>query len=152
MTGEKIVFRGQKHWVAPVTDPWKALLLIVASLVIAALQGPETDGVIGFVNRLLGLLETVLMVSGILLIVYNLFNWRSARYMVTNQRVLGQEGILRKRETDSLLASISDVRAKSSFVGRMFGYGSVNILTASGEAGADTFTTVRNAEALKRHI
>src|SRR3954453_19834520 len=150
MTGEKIVFRGQKHWVAPVTDSWKALLLIIASLVIAALQGPETDGVIGFVNRLLGLLETVLMVSGILLIVYNLFNWRRARYMVTNQRVLGQEGILRKRETDSLLMGISDVRSKQSFAGRRLGYGELVILSASGEAGQDTFTSIRNPDEFKK--
>src|SRR4051812_4073977 len=152
MAGEEIVFKTSKHWLAPIADSWKAVLLIIGSLILAWFQTDQADGIMGFINRVLGLVETVLMVGGVLLIVYNLFNWRSAKYMVTNQRVLGQEGLLRRRETDSLLASISDVRAKSSFVGRMFGYGSVNILTASGEAGAGTFTTVRNAEALKRPI
>ena len=128
------------------------MLLIIASLVLAWLQTDQIDGLIGFGNRILGLLETLFMLGGVALIIYNVIAWRSAKYMVTNQRVLGQDGLAHKRETDSLLTSISDVRSKSSFIGRMFGYGSVNILSASGEAGADTFTTVRKADDFKRHI
>ena len=152
MSGEEIVFRSSKHWVAPVTDSWKALLLIIASLVLAWLQTDKVDGLIGFANRVMGLLEIVLMISGVLLLVYNFFNWRSARYIVTNQRVLGTEGIARKRETDTLLMGISDVRSKQSFMGRRLGYGAIQILSASGEAGADTFTSIRKPEDFKRHI
>ena len=152
MNGEEIVFKTSKHWLAPIADSWKAILLIIASLVLAWLQTDQTDGIIGFGNRVLGLLETVLMLGGVLLIVYNLFNWRSAKYIVTNQRVLGNEGLLRKRETDTLLSSISDVRTQSSFVGRMLGYGAIKIYSASGEAGADTFTAVRKADDFKKRV
>jgi uncharacterized membrane protein YdbT with pleckstrin-like domain len=152
IAGEEIVFRTSKHWLAPIADSWKAVLLIIASLVLAWLQTEQTDGLIGFGNRVLGLLETVLMLGGILLIVYNLISWRSAKYMVTNMRVLGQEGLAHKRETDSLLASIADVRTRSSFIGRLFHYGSINIISASGEAGADTFSTVRDHETFKKRI
>jgi uncharacterized membrane protein YdbT with pleckstrin-like domain len=152
MSGEEIVFSTSKHWLAPVADSWKAVLLIIGSLVLAWLQTEQTDGIMGFVNRVLGLTETVLMLGGVLLIVYNIVSWRSAKYLVTNQRVLGEEGLARRRETDSLLQSISDVRSKSSFVGRIFGYGSLTILSASGEAGADTFTTVRKADDFKKRI
>ena len=152
MAGEEIIFKTSKHWLAPIADSWKAILLIIASLVLAWLQTDQIDGLIGFGNRVLGLLETVLMLAGIALIIYNVIAWRSAKYMVTNQRVLGQDGLAHKRETDSLLTSISDVRSKSSFVGRIFGYGSVMILSASGEAGADSFTTVRKADEFKRRI
>ena len=152
IAGEEIVFRTSKHWLAPIADSWKAVLLIIASLVLAWLQTEQTDGLIGFGNRVLGLLETVLMLGGILLIVYNLISWRSAKYIVTNMRVLGQEGLAHKRETDSLLASIADVRTRSSFIGRLFHYGSINIISASGEAGADTFSTVRDHETFKKRI
>src|SRR3954471_22895456 len=146
IAGEDIVFRTSKHWLAPVADSWKAVALIIGSLALAWLQTPETEGLIGFGNRVLGLVETVLMLGGVLLIVYNLITWHSAKYTVTNMRVLGQEGLARKRETDSLLASIADVRTRSSFVGRLFHYGSINIISASGEAGADTFSAVRDHE------
>src|SRR6476659_4867148 len=101
IAGEEIVFRTSKHWLAPIADSWKAVLLIIGSLVLAWLQTEQTDGLIGFGNRVLGILETVLMLGGVLLIVYNLFTWRSAKYMVTNMRVLGQDGLAHKRETDS---------------------------------------------------
>src|SRR3954451_9963938 len=152
ITGEDIVFRTSKHWLAPIADSWKAVLLIIGSLLLAWLQTEQTDGLIGFGNRVLGLVETVLMLAGVLLIVYNLVAWSSARYTVTNIRVLGQEGLARKRETDSLLASISDVRTRSSFIGRLFHYGEIRIISASGDAGADTFTTVRDHETFKKHI
>jgi hypothetical protein len=152
IAGEEIVFQTSKHWLAPIADSWKAVLLIIASLVLAWLQTPQTDGLIGFGNRVLAVLETVLMLGGVALIAYNLVSWHSAKYMVTNMRVLGQEGLAHKRETDSLLASIADVRTRSSFIGRTFHYGSINIISASGDAGADTFSTVRDHETFKKRI
>lgn len=92
------------------------------------------------------------MFGGVVLIVYNLFNWYSAKYMVTNMRVLGQEGLARKRGRDSLLTSISHVRTRSSLVGRLFHFGQINILSALGEAGADTFTAIKDPETFKKRI
>jgi uncharacterized membrane protein YdbT with pleckstrin-like domain len=152
MSGEEIVFKTTKHWLSPVTDSWKAILLIIGSLALSYFQPEQADGIVGFVARLMNILATVLMLAGLLLLVYNFFNWRSARYFVTNQRVLGAEGIARKRETDTLLSSISDVRTRQSFVGRRLGYGEIKIFSASGEAGADTFSSVRQSEEFKKRI
>ncbi len=152
IAGEAIVFRTRKHWAAMVADSGVAVLMIIGALVVAWLQTPETGGLIGFINRVLGLIELALFLGGLGWIVYNLVAWRSSDYVVTNHRLLGQEGLLRKKETDSLLASITDVRSRTSFVGRTLGYGSVSILSSSGEAGADSFTTVRDHESLKKHI
>jgi len=152
MTGEEIVFQTKKHWFAPVADSWKAVLLILGALVLAWLQTEQTAGVMGFVNRVLNLLEIALMLGGIGLIVYNIVAWRSAEYVLTNRRVLGQEGLLRKRQTDSLLTAISDVRMRVTGLGGMLHYGNLQLLTASGEAGVDNFTTVRDAVDFKKAI
>ena len=106
----------------------------------------------GFINRVLGLGEIALFLGGIGSIVYNAIAWKSASYTVTNRRLMGSEGLLRKRETDSLLSSISDVRMRQSAVGRTMGFGDIQIMSSSGEAGADTFTTVIGAVELKKHI
>jgi uncharacterized membrane protein YdbT with pleckstrin-like domain len=152
MQGEEIVFKTTKHWMSPLADSGVAILLLIAAVVLAWLQTDQTNGVMGFVNRLLNLLEIAFVVFGIGSIIYNIVAWRSAEYVVTSQRVLGQEGLLRRRETDSLLSSISDVRSRSSAVGRMLGYGDLQILSASGDAGADKFTTVIKADDLKKKI
>jgi uncharacterized membrane protein YdbT with pleckstrin-like domain len=152
MRGERIVFTTTKHWASPVSDSWRAALLIIASLALAWLQTDQTAGLMGFVNRVLNLLEVALFLGGVGWIVYNIVAWRSAAYTVTNLRLLGAEGLLRKRETDSLLSSISDVRMRQSAVGRALGYGDLQILTSSGEAGADKFTSVRSPIEFKKQI
>lgn len=152
MSGEKIIFQTKKHWFAPVADSWKAVLLILGSLVLAWLQSDQTSGILGFVNRVLNLGEIALFLGGVAMIVYNVVAWRSAEYVVTNRRVMGQEGLLHKRQTDSLLSAISDVRSRKSAVGGMLGFGTVQLLSSSGEAGTDNFTSVRNPDELKKTI
>ena len=152
MSGEKIVFQTKKHWFAPVADSWKAVLLILGSLVLAWLQTEQTTGVMGFVNRVLNLLEIALMLGGIGLIIYNIVAWSSAEYVLTNRRVVGHEGLIRKRQTDSLLSAISDVRLRITGLGGMLKYGNIQLMTASGEAGTDNFTTVVNADGFKKAI
>ena len=62
---------------------------------------------------------------------------------MTTLRVRGHEGLIKKRSTDSLLTSISDVMSKSGLIGRTLGFGNIRILTASGDAGDDTFTSMK---------
>ena len=153
MEGEEVVFQTNKHWMAPVADSWKAVLFILGSVVLAWLQPEQTDGIIGFVGRLIELLKLGLLFVGIGWIIYNVIAWRSAEYAVTNLRILGSDGLARKRTTDTLLTSVSDVRSRVTAIGKaMGGYGNIQIFTSSGEAGSDTFTTVREVEPFKRAI
>jgi uncharacterized membrane protein YdbT with pleckstrin-like domain len=152
IAGEDIVFQTEKHWLAPVTDSWLAVVLILGSLVLAWLQTDQTSGVMGFVNRVLNLIEIALFLGGVGSIVYNILAWRSAKYVLTNHRVLFQEGLVRKKSAETLLNSISDVRMSQSYLGRSMGYGNIQIMGASGEAGADNFTSIRRADELKKKM
>jgi len=152
VTGEKVVFKSTKHWIAPLADSKWAILELIAAIVIAWLQTSDTTGIMGFVNRVLGLVNIFLVLSALGWIVFNIIAWRTAEYYVTNRRVLGTEGLIRRRSTDSLLTSISDARTSVSFVGRSLGYGNIRILTASGDPGADTFTAMRDVEAFKKNM
>ena len=51
--------------------------------------------------------------------------------MVTNRRVMKVEGILKKRSADSSLEKINDAVLEQSVLGRMLGYGDLDILTAN---------------------
>ena len=152
ITGEAIVRSTTKHWIAPLGDSKWAILMVIGALAAAWLQGDTTTGVTGFVNRILELLRLTLFLGGLAWIVYNVVAWRTARYEVTNRRVLGTDGLLRRRSTDTLLTSIADVKTVIPWLGRMLGFGHIRIMSASGEAGADSFTTVRDVEEFKREI
>jgi hypothetical protein len=152
ISGETIVRTTAKHWIAPLGDSKWAILMVLAALGAAWLQGDTTTGITGFVNRILELLRLTLFLGGLAWIVYNIVAWRTAAYHVTNRRVLGTDGLLRRRSTDTLLSSIADVKTVVPWLGRPFGYGHIRIVSASGDAGADEFTSVRDVLGFKREI
>ena len=152
ISGEKVALSTSKHWFALVADSKWAIMMIVAALVAAWLQSDSTTGVGGFFNRSLGLVQQALWLGAIAWIVYNFIGWRTAEYHVTNRRVLGRDGLIRQRTTDTLLTSIADVKTVIPALGRMLAYGNIRIVTASGEAGVDNLTSIRDVDAFQREI
>ena len=66
---------------------------------------------------------------------------KSKKYIVTNQRVYIEEGVLAKSKVDLPLNKINDVTTKQSFLQRMLGSGSVEILT-----GNDKSTLIKDID------
>ena len=85
-------------------------------------------------------------------IIYNVVAWRTAEFTVTNLRVFGHEGLLRRRESETLLTSLSDIQTRQGVLGRALGYGNIRIISAAGRPGTDTFTAVRDPATFKRNI
>ena len=125
---------------------------MLASFVVAWIQPESTTGIAGFFNRVLELVRLGLFLGGCGWIVYNVVAWRTAEYNVTNLRIFGHEGILRRRSTDTLLSSIADIRTVVPALGGMLGFGNIRIVTSAGEAGRDAFTAVRDPMTFKRHV
>jgi len=71
---------------------------------------------------------------------------------VTTLRVRGHEGLIKKRSTDSLLTSITDIASRSGVIGRTLGFGNIRILTASGDTGEDNFTSIKQPDAFKKVV
>jgi uncharacterized membrane protein YdbT with pleckstrin-like domain len=69
--------------------------------------------------------------------------WDNHRYVVTNRRVIQMMGVFNKNVIDSSLEKVNDVKLVQSFWGRLFGYGDIEILTAS-EMGVNRFTLISN--------
>jgi hypothetical protein len=150
--GESVVLRTEKHWIAPLADSKWAILALVGVVVIAWIEPDKPEGIFSFVWRILDLVQLGLFLAAIGSIIYNIVAWRTAEYGVTTMRVRGHEGLLKKRNTDSLLTSIADVQSKSSAIGRSLGFGNLRIITASGNAGEDTFTSMKGVDAFKKAV
>jgi uncharacterized membrane protein YdbT with pleckstrin-like domain len=152
ISGEEVVQRTVKHWLAPIADSKWAILLILGALVLAWIQPNATEGILGFFSRGIELVRVALFLGAVVWIAYNVIAWRTAYYSVTNRRVLCHEGLLRSRSTDTLLNALTDIRTTVPALGRVLGYGTIRIVSASGEAGADEFTTVKDVERFKKVI
>jgi membrane protein YdbS with pleckstrin-like domain len=151
LTGEEVVFETTKHWFAPIRASLIAILIILGALVLRWLA-PTGDGFFGSIGNLMDLISVGLLLFAILWIVYNIAEFLSAHFGVTNMRVLRYEGLLRRSSSETLLPTLTDVRLDEPALGRMLGFGNVKILTASGAAGQDNFMTVAKAKELRTAI
>jgi hypothetical protein len=144
--GERVVLRARQHWLATIVEGRTAWAIFAASIVLVFLIlqiGPSTArDVVGYVA--LGLL-----LVAVLWLVRVYWSWWSEDYLVTNRRVLKVEGILRKRSADSSLEKINDAVLDQSVVGRMLGYGDLDILTAA-ETSVDQYRMLAGAQQFKR--
>jgi uncharacterized membrane protein YdbT with pleckstrin-like domain len=149
---ERIVYETRKHWAAVVVDSIWAILLLLGAVVLTWLEGDSTSGITGFFNRVLDMLRLAAFFVGLGWIIYNVIAWRTAQFTVTNLRVFGHEGLLRRRESETLLTSLSDIQTSQGVLGRALGYGNIRIISAAGRPGTDTFTAVRDPGTFRRNI
>jgi hypothetical protein len=153
IAGETVIVRTNKHWFAPVADSGPAILMLLGVVVLAWLEPNQPgDGFLSFIWRLVDLLQLGLFLGAVGWIVYNIVAWRTAEYGVTTLRVRGHEGLIKKRSTDSLLTSITDIASRSGVIGRTLGFGNIRILTASGDTGEDNFTSIKQPDAFKKVV
>jgi hypothetical protein len=91
----------------------------------------------------------ILILGGLLSFGWQILRWQNEEFVVTSRRVLQTEGVINKRVVDSSLEKINDAVLTQSLFGRMFGFGDLDVLTAS-EAGISRLRMLRQADDFKR--
>jgi hypothetical protein len=145
--GERIALRTRQHWFATIVDgriPW-AIFVAALVLLVLRLQISGNDAL----PTLLGYLVLVLLVVSIALLVRLYWAWYAQDYLVTNRRVIKVDGILNKHAADSSLEMINDAVLDQNLVGRIFGYGDLDIMTAS-EESVDRYRMLDQAPGFKK--
>jgi len=74
-----------------------------------------------------GLISLFVLISALV----DYMRWNNEQYVVTDQRVIQLRGIFNKEVIDSSLDKINDVELRQSWLGRLFDFGTIEILTAS---------------------
>lgn len=77
--------------------------------------------------------------------------WRNEVYMVSNYRIIQVEGILTRRVFDSSLEMVNDILLTQSLMGRVFNYGTIEIITGS-DIGLNKLDALKDPFAFKRAI
>jgi len=144
--GERVVLRTRQHPLATVVEGRMAWAIFIASVVLLFLSSAIAVDVFQNVFRWIAL---ILLLASLVWLVVVYLGWYAEDYMVTNRRVLKVDGILRKRSADSSLEKINDAVLEQSVLGRMLGYGDLEILTAA-ETSVDQYHMLSNAQSFKR--
>jgi len=93
----------------------------------------------------------VLLVPSALWMMWRVLDWRCDLWAVTGERVIDEEGVLAVRMVDSPIETIHNITCDRPIIGRILGYGTVNIQTAA-ENGSVTIRRVAAPEDLRETI
>jgi membrane protein YdbS with pleckstrin-like domain len=140
--GEQILYQAYPSRV-PLLPP----LTLAAVAALAGLVGWNLTGQQVWVLILAGVVVAVALVMA-------LARWvrlSACQYVLTDRRLLRLRGILSQSSMDSYLDKINNVEHHQTFWGRLFGYGDVEIDTAS-ESGAEVFPQISHPLAFKRAV
>ncbi|NPV86382.1 MAG: PH domain-containing protein [Anaerolineae bacterium] len=136
---EKVLMYTRQHWFFLAGNIFMELVIIV--VLSAALIALSAAAPVFLFGLFINVIPLVSMIRDILL-------WLNHVYLVTNRRVIQMMGVFNKNITDSSLEKVNDVKLEQSFLGRVFNYGTVEILTAS-ELGMNRFYNIHNPIAFK---
>jgi uncharacterized membrane protein YdbT with pleckstrin-like domain len=131
---EKIILIARQHWffvVGAVFFEVVFILTILIGVTILLFNFSYPIIALGF----------ILLIIPVVSMFKDVLEWQSRQYIVTNRRVLQTAGIFNKSEIDSSLEKVNDVKMVQSFLGRIFDFGDIEILTAS-EMGVNLFKRI----------
>jgi uncharacterized membrane protein YdbT with pleckstrin-like domain len=147
-TGERIVLRERQHWFVLVYEArWALLGLLLGSALALLRGGGATPG--GFFGDVLLWVTLALLLGGTVWALWSILRWQNEEFVVTTRRILACEGVINRRATDSSLEKINDAILTQSLFGRLFGFGELEVLTAS-EAGIERLRMLPDAPGFKR--
>jgi hypothetical protein len=144
-TGERMIHRAKQHWFVFVWGARYTILAVIVAVVLLILKTNLSQPWQDYLNYA----ALALFVGGVALLVWVVLRYLNQEYILTNRRVIEVEGVLNKKVTDSSLEKINDAILTQSIFGRIFGFGDLEVLTAS-EAGISLFRMLINPMGFKR--
>jgi membrane protein YdbS with pleckstrin-like domain len=130
--GEEVVFETRQHWFAVLGETWP--FVIGAILAFAVLIWATTSGTNNQLLTILQIIALVALIVSLARIGLKIWSWRNQEYLVTTRRLIKAEGVFNKEMADSSLEKINDAHLTQSWIGRIFDFGTLDILTAADES------------------
>jgi len=154
--GEQILYVARQHifvLIANILTELALIALLVAAGVASNMAFSSNTTVLfgnmtasSLILLICVVISVVVLLSGFL----DYLRWTSDQVIVTDRRIIQIRGILNKRVLDSSLEKINDVGLTQSLIGRMLNYGTIEILTASGDEGVNILDRIEAPLEFKR--
>lgn len=96
-----------------------------------------------------GILFSWLMFIPTIIAIVRIVQFFNIELVVTDKRVIGKSGVIATKSLDAPLNKIQNVSASSNLWGKLFNYGTVTIMTAS---GTFNYAGVKEADIFKNRV
>jgi len=134
LPGENLVLKDHQHWIVLV----KSLLIPVVLLVIVGVVDLTVKSGTGIPHFRTLLSLAAIAIAGLWLIVVWI-RWQSTAYTLTDQRIKIETGVFGRSSKIIPIDRIQDCTTKQTLVGRILGYGRVEV-DAAGAQGAEVLS------------
>src|SRR5216684_8384075 len=138
LPGEKLVLKTHQHWVVLV----KSLVIPVVLLVFAGVVDLTVKSGTGIPHFRTIVSLAAIAIAGVWLIVVWI-RWQSTAYTLTDQRIKIETGVFGRSSKIIPIDRIQDCTTKQTLIGRMLGYGRVEV-DAAGAQGAEILEHLPN--------
>jgi len=165
-SGERIILKARLHWgmfINPVLGMFTAGLFLLLSLVpflipyetFASLEGlPLGESDYSMLQPLAGVCCAGISLLYLLMAFLNLLTriaiFFSTEFAVTNKRVIGKSGVLRRKSLEVMLSKIESVSVDEPFWGRILNFGTVTVKGSGGTV--QPFPFISDAMGLRMQI
>jgi uncharacterized membrane protein YdbT with pleckstrin-like domain len=141
---EKIIFKTNPHW----------LFMVVPEVGLAVLGIMILKYLSFFLSDQIQLQQWLLVFFGaswgfVMIVIF--FDWICTKYYLTNLRLIEERGIIGKRIVSIWLNKVQDVTCKFGILGRIFGFGDIEIESA-GTYGKIVFEFIPSPRRLQEEI
>jgi membrane protein YdbS with pleckstrin-like domain len=142
---ETVLFKTNTHWLTVV---WPFLITLAAlGFVYLAFVVAEP----GPANKALRLASLIILAAAGLFFGYREWYRRRDIWVVTNLRVIDEEGIFTLKSKESPMEKINNISYRQTILGRVLSFGEVEIQTAAMD-GATLYTMITNPKKLEDTI
>ena len=137
LPGENLILKDHPHWIVVV----KSLVVPIVLLIVAAVIDITVTNS-GIANFQLFVALAAIAIAGLWLIVVWI-RWQSTSYTLTDQRIKIETGVFGRQSKMIPIDRVQDCTTKQSLIGRMLGYGRVEV-DAAGAQGAEVLDHLPN--------
>jgi uncharacterized membrane protein YdbT with pleckstrin-like domain len=151
LPGENLVFKDHPHWVVLIKSIWFPIVLVVVIVIadFTILQANYRAWSLPAHFRTF-LTLGVLALTGLWLVAVWI-RWQSTTYTLTDQRIKIETGVFGRSEKVIPIDRVQDCTTRMSLLGRMLGYGRVEI-DAAGAQGAEILDHLPNPGAFRDQV
>jgi uncharacterized membrane protein YdbT with pleckstrin-like domain len=148
LPGENLVLKDHPHWVVLIKSVLiPVVLLVVVAVLDFTLLGPDYY----YQPGLRKILSLSVIALALLWLIVVWIRWRSTTYTLTDQRIKIETGVFGRQEKVIPIDRVQDATTRMSLLGRMLGYGRVEI-DAAGAQGAEILDHLPNPGAFRDQV
>jgi uncharacterized membrane protein YdbT with pleckstrin-like domain len=154
--GETLLFETRHHWIVLLGPMFISLLVASPGVALLAesISARNGKGMLAVNSPIspewMAVIGVILLLVALAIFGYGLAKRNATEMAVTDRRVLIKTGMASRRTLDMVLSKVESIGVEETFLGRIFGYGSVIVRGTGGTP--ESFVMIAHPQEFRRKV